>query len=444
MKLIVLGTGYVGLVSGVCMSKFGSTVVCIDNNMEKLAVLEKGQVPFFEPGLAEMMRNNLSAERLIFSNDLKSSIEGAEACFLCVGTPSNPDGTADLTYVEQVAREIGKTMNEYKMVITKSTVPVGTSEKVRRWVGEELEKRGLDIPFDMVSNPEFLREGSAVSDFLKPDRVVIGTDCERSTELMRELYSFLPSEKLMFMDIQSSEMTKYAANSMLATRISFMNEIANLCERIGADVEKVRIGIGTDERIGMSFLKAGCGYGGSCFPKDVRALREFSKQYGYKSDLFEAVEAVNERQKKTMFEKISAYFHGDISGKIIGIWGLSFKPKTSDVREAPAQMLIRQLLQGGAKIQAHDPKAIRETRAVLGDQLGVLYVDNQYDAINGADALALLTEWDIYKQPDFTKIKSLLRNPLIFDGRNQYSLPEMRRQGFTYYSIGRPVVVKGE
>lgn len=440
MKIIVLGTGYVGLVSGVCLSKFGSTVVCIDNNKEKLAVLEKGQVPFFEPGLAEMMRNNIAAERLLFSSSLESSIEGAEACFLCVGTPSNEDGTADLTYVEQVAREIGRTMKTYMLVITKSTVPVGTSQKVRTWVKEELDKRGADILFDMVSNPEFLREGSAVSDFLKPDRVVIGTDSEQSTQMMRELYSFLSPEKLMFMDIVSSEMTKYAANSMLATRISFMNEIANICERVGADVEKVRLGIGTDARIGMPFLKAGCGYGGSCFPKDVRALREFAKLYGCQSDLFEAVESVNERQKKTMFEKISDHFNGDLKGKTIGIWGLSFKPKTSDVREAPAQTLIRQLLQAGAKVQAHDPKAITETREVLGDLLGVLYVNDQYDAVNGADALALLTEWDIYKQPDFTKIKALLKEHLIFDGRNQYSLPEMRRQGFTYYSVGRPVI----
>lgn len=440
MKIIVVGTGYVGLVSGVCLSKFGSTVVCIDNNAAKLAVLEKGQIPFFEPGLAETMRNNIAAERLFFSNSLESVIEGADACFLCVGTPSGADGTADLTYVEQVAREIGRTMKDYMLVITKSTVPVGTSEKVRAWVREEQEKRGVEIPFDMVSNPEFLREGSAVSDFLKPDRVVIGTDCERSTEIMRELYSFLLPEKLMFMDVVSSEMTKYAANSMLATRISFMNEIANLCERVGADVEKVRLGIGTDSRIGMSFLKAGCGYGGSCFPKDVRALREFAKQYGCQSDLFAAVESVNERQKKTMFEKISEHFGGELSGKTIGIWGLSFKPKTSDVREAPAQTLILQLLHAGAKIQAHDPKAIKETREVLGDLLGVLYVNNQYDVVNGADALVLLTEWDIYKQPDFAKVKSLLTENVIFDGRNQYSLPEMKRQGFTYYSVGRPTV----
>jgi UDPglucose 6-dehydrogenase len=440
MKIVVVGTGYVGLVSGVCLSKFGSSVVCVDSNPDKVETLRKGQVPFFEPGLGEMMRNNTTAGRLTFSTDLSSVIAGADVCFLCVGTPPNPDGTANLSYVEQVAREIGRTISEYKIVITKSTVPVGTSEKVRAWIQEELDRRNAKIDFDLVSNPEFLREGTAVSDFLKPDRVVIGTDCEQATEIMRELYSFLPPEKLMFMDIVSSEMTKYAANTMLATRISFMNEIANICERVGADVEKVRIGIGTDERIGMAFLKAGCGYGGSCFPKDVRALSEFAKVVGYQSALFDAVETVNERQKKTLFEKISAHFGGDLSGKTIGIWGLSFKPKTSDVREAPAQTLILQLIQAGAKVQAHDPKAITETREILGELKGVLYVNHQYDAVNGADALALLTEWDIYKQPDFGKIKSLLKENVIFDGRNQYSLAEMKRQGFTYYSIGRTIV----
>ncbi|GHT16753.1 UDP-glucose 6-dehydrogenase [Planctomycetales bacterium] len=440
MKIIVVGTGYVGLVSGVCLSKFGSSVVCVDSNPDKVETLNKGQVPFFEPGLGDMMRNNTSAGRLTFSTHLGSVIAGADVCFLCVGTPPNPDGTANLSYVEQVAREIGRTISEYKIVITKSTVPVGTSEKVRAWIQEELDSRNAKIDFDLVSNPEFLREGTAVSDFLKPDRVVIGTDCGQATEIMRELYSFLPQEKLMFMDIVSSEMTKYAANTMLATRISFMNEIANICERVGADVEKVRLGIGTDERIGMAFLRAGCGYGGSCFPKDVRALSEFAKVVGYRSALFDAVETVNEQQKKTMFEKISAHFGGEVFGKTIGIWGLSFKPKTSDVRDAPAQTLILQLIQAGAKVQAHDPKAIKETREVLGELKGVLYVNHQYDAVNGADALALLTEWDIYKQPDFGKIKSLLKENVIFDGRNQYSLAEMKRQGFTYYSIGRTVV----
>jgi len=322
-------------------------------------------------------------------------------------------------------------------VVTKSTVPVGTSEKVREWIAEEQTARNATVPFDIASNPEFLREGTAVSDFLKPDRVVIGADTPQATEVMRRVYSFLPSEKLQFMDIFSSEMTKYAANTMLATRISFMNEIANLCERVGADVEKVRIGIGSDKRIGMDFLRAGCGYGGSCFPKDVRALREFAKQVDCESELFAAVEAVNERQKQVLFRKIVSHF-GDVKDKTVGIWGLAFKPKTSDVREAPAQTLICELLKHGARVQAHDPKAIADTREVLGDMKGLLYVDNQYDAVNGADALVLLTEWDIYKQPDFVKIKSLLKTAVMFDGRNLYSLATMKQYGFVYYSIGRP------
>ncbi|MGL6225754.1 MAG: UDP-glucose dehydrogenase family protein [Thermoguttaceae bacterium] len=443
MKIIVLGTGYVGLVSGVCFSKFGNTVICVDTNREKIARLEKGEVPFYEPGLAEMMQNNIAAGRLSFSSHLEEVIEGADACFLCVGTPSNEDGTADLKYVEAAAREIGKSICSYTLVITKSTVPVGTSEKVRTWVRDELSKRHVEVPFDLISNPEFLREGTAVHDFLNPDRVVIGTDTQGAMDIMSGVYSFLQQEKLLFMDIASSEMTKYAANSMLATRISFMNEIANLCDKAGADVEKVRLGIGSDERIGKAFLRAGCGYGGSCFPKDVRALREFAKQNDCHSDLFATVEAVNERQKKMMYQKIAAHF-GSVAGLTFGIWGLSFKPKTSDVREAPAQTLILELLQKGARIQAHDPKAIAETREVLGEVKGLLYVDHQYDAVNGADALILLTEWDIYKQPDFGKIKTLLKENVIFDGRNLYTLAEMKRQGFVYYSVGRPCVGKEE
>lgn len=437
MKIVVVGTGYVGLVSGVCLSKFGSSVVCVDNKETKVSLLKNGEVPFFEPGLAEMMRNNYAEGRLTFSTQLGAALEGADVCFLCVGTPSNADGTADLSFVEAVAREIGRTIKEYKLVVTKSTVPVGTSEKVRTWIAEEQTARGTNVPFDIASNPEFLREGTAVTDFLKPDRVVIGTDTPQATEVIRGVYSFLPPEKLQFMDIFSSEMTKYAANTMLATRISFMNEIANLCERVGADVEKVRAGIGMDQRIGMEFLRAGCGYGGSCFPKDVRALCEFAKQVGCESELFAAVEAVNERQKQVLFQKIVFHF-GHVQDKTIGIWGLAFKPKTSDVREAPAQTLICELLKHGARVQAHDPKAIADTREILGDMKGLLYVDHQYDAVNGADALVLLTEWDIYKQPDFARVKSLLKEAVMFDGRNLYSLAEMQRHGFAYYSIGRP------
>lgn len=436
MKLTVVGTGYVGLVTGVCLAKFGNDVVCVDTNAEKIKSLSRGEVPFYEPGLEEIIGNNLEAGRLSFSTDLASSLKDATICFITVGTPSLEGGGADLCAVEAVARTIGQTMEEYKLVVVKSTVPVNTCDFVRRAVEEELEKRGADIPFAVASNPEFLREGAAVRDFLEPDRVVAGVDCERSAEIMGELYSFLPPEKILFMDIRSSEMTKYAANAMLATRISFMNEIASVCERVGADVEKVRMGMGSDSRIGYSFLSAGCGFGGSCFPKDVRALREFARLQGHEMEILRAVENVNERQKHVLFGKILRHF-GSLKGKTIGIWGLSFKPKTSDVREAPAQTLIADLVAAGARVQAHDPKAMEETRAALGDLPGVIYVSNQYDAVNGADALVLVTEWDIYKQPDFKKIRELLVTPLIFDGRNQYSPAEMKRQGFTCYFIGR-------
>lgn len=439
MKLAVVGTGYVGLVTGVCLAKFGNDVICVDTNEEKICLLSEGNVPFYEPGLEEIIRNNLEAGRLSFSTDLSSALDDALMCFITVGTPSRDDGSADLSSVEAVAQTIGRSMKDYKLVVVKSTVPVSTCSFVRRTVREELRKRGEDISFDVASNPEFLREGAAVRDFLEPDRVVVGVDCERSAEIMRELYNFLPPEKVLFMDIRSSEMTKYAANAMLATRISFMNEVAAVCERLGADVEKVRLGMGSDSRIGYAFLNAGCGYGGSCFPKDVRALKEFSRIEGHEMQILKAVEEVNDRQKHVLFEKLERHF-GSLRGKTIGIWGLSFKPKTSDVREAPAQALILDLAAAGAKVQAHDPKAIDETREALGELQGVIYVSNQYDAVNGADALVLVTEWDIYKQPDFRRIRSLLTSPVIFDGRNQYSPTEMKRQGFSYFSIGRPDV----
>lgn len=436
MKLAVVGTGYVGLVTGVCLAKFGNDVVCVDTNTQKIEALSRGTVPFYEPGLEEIIRNNLEAGRLSFSTDLPSALDDALMCFITVGTPSLEDGSADLSAVGSVAETIGHSMKDYKLVVVKSTVPVSTCDFVRQTVASELGKRGEDIPFDVASNPEFLREGAAVRDFLEPDRVVVGVDCDRSAEIMKELYSFLPPEKVIFMDIRSSEMTKYAANAMLATRISFMNEISAVCERLGADVEKVRMGMGSDARIGYAFLNAGCGFGGSCFPKDVRALKEFARKEGLEMQILQAVEDVNERQKHVLFGKLLRHF-GCLKGKTIGIWGLSFKPKTSDVREAPAQALITDLAASGAKVQAHDPKAMDETREALGDLQGVLYVNNQYDAVNGADALVLVTEWDIYKQPDFKKIRSLLASPVIFDGRNQYSAAEMKRQGFVYYSIGR-------
>ena len=440
MKLLVVGTGYVGLVTGVCLAKFGNEVVCIDTNEEKIETLSRGVVPFFEPGLEEIIKNNLEAGRLSFSTDLASVLDDARMCFITVGTPSLEDGAADLADVRTAASTIGRHMKDYKLIVVKSTVPVGACDLVRATVERELKERGKDIAFDVASNPEFLREGAAVRDFLEPDRVVIGTDCDRAAGIMRELYNFLPPEKLLFMDIRSSEMAKYASNAMLATRISFMNELAAVCERLGADVEKVRLGMGSDSRIGYAFLSAGCGYGGSCFPKDVRAMKEFARREGAGMTILDAVDQVNERQKQVLYEKLAAHF-GSLEGKTIGIWGLSFKPKTSDVREAPAQILIRELAAAGARVQAHDPKAIDGTRAALGELQGVIYVNDQYDAVNGADALVLVTEWDIYKQPDFKKIKSLLASPVILDGRNQYSPGEMERYGFTYYSIGRRPVL---
>ena len=440
MKLTVVGTGYVGLVTGVCLAKFGNDVRCVDKDSQKIGKLKKGEVPFYEPGLSEIISNNIEAGRLEFMTSLPEALKGAQMCFITVGTPSNPDGSADLSFVEGAARAIGGYIEESIIVVVKSTVPVRTCEKVKKIISEELLSRvpKAEIPFDVVSNPEFLREGSAVHDFLEPDRVIIGTDSERAAYLMRNLYNFLPPEKLLFMDIRSSEMSKYTANAMLATRISFMNEIAGICEHVGADIEKVRLGIGSDSRIGYPFLRAGCGYGGSCFPKDIRALKDFATQEGYTPKILKAVEDVNETQKHVLFSMLSKYFGEHLKGKTIGIWGLAFKPKTSDVREAPAQTLIRSLVENGAAVRAHDPKAIEETHEALGDLHNVIYVHNQYDAVNGSDALMLLTEWDIYKQPDFVRLKALLKEAVIFDGRNQYSPSEMKRNGFKYFSIGRP------
>jgi len=443
MKLTVVGTGYVGLVTGVCLAKFGNYVRCVDKDSQKIEKLKKGEVPFYEPGLAEIICNNIEAGRLEFMTSLPEALKGTQTCFITVGTPSNPDGSANLSYVQEAARTIGKHMKEALIVVVKSTVPVRTCEMVKKLISEELDAGdpNVKIPFEVVSNPEFLREGSAVRDFLEPDRVIVGTDSEQAAESMKELYNFLSPEKLLFMDVRSSEMSKYAANAMLATRISFMNEIANICEHVGADIEKVRIGIGSDSRIGYPFLRAGCGYGGSCFPKDVRALKDFASQEGYCSRILQAVEDVNEYQKHVLFSMLSKYFGEDgLRGKTIGLWGLAFKPKTSDVREAPAQTLIRSLVKSGAEVRAHDPKAIEETHEMLGDLPNVIYVHDQYDAVNGSDALVLLTEWDIYKQPDFERLKSLLKGAVIFDGRNQYSPSEMKRNGFKYFSIGRPSV----
>ncbi len=439
MKLVVIGTGYVGLVTGTCLARYGNNVVCVDVNAERVETLRKGTVPFYEPGLEEMMKRNMSEGRLSFTVSTAEALKGAEACFICVGTPQMPDGSANMSYIESAAHDIGAGMSGDLLAIVKSTVPAGTNKRVRDIITAELESRKAPHKLFMASNPEFLREGSSLTDFLEPDRVIVGTDSEEGRKILAELYSFLEPSKLIFMDTVSAEMSKYAANAMLATRISFMNEIAGICEHVGADVESVRRGIGLDVRIGKKFLNAGCGYGGSCFPKDVRALRDFARAAGYEPQILTAVDDVNERAKQAMFAKISGQFDS-LAGKTIAVWGLSFKPKTSDTREAPAQVLIRSLLEAGAKIQASDPRAIEETRTVLGEHRGLVYVSDMYDAVNGADALAVITEWDIYRQPDFTRVKNLMTRPLIVDGRNLYSPDEMKRRGFIYISVGRPEV----
>ena len=439
MKLAVIGTGYVGLVTGTCLARYGNNVTCVDVNAERVEKLKKGIVPFYEPGLEEMMKRNMNEGRLSFTGSTSEALTGTEACFICVGTPQNPDGSANMSYIESAAHDIGAGMSGNLLAVVKSTVPAGTNKRVREIISSELEARKAPHKLFMASNPEFLREGSSLNDFLEPDRVIIGTDSEEGRMILEELYSFLEPGKLIAMDTVSAEMSKYAANAMLATRISFMNEIAGICEHVGADVESVRRGIGLDERIGKKFLKAGCGYGGSCFPKDVRALRDFARAAGYEPQILTAVDDVNERAKAAMFGKLSAKFDS-LEGKVIAIWGLAFKPKTSDTREAPAQVLIRSILEAGAKVQASDPRAIEETRSVLGERKGLVYVSDMYDAVNGADALAVMTEWDIYRKPDFDRIKNLMNTPLIVDGRNLYSPAEMKRKGFAYVSIGRPEV----
>ncbi|MBQ7155326.1 MAG: UDP-glucose/GDP-mannose dehydrogenase family protein [Synergistaceae bacterium] len=439
MKLVVIGTGYVGLVTGTCLARYGNNVVCVDVNEERVETLKKGTVPFYEPGLEEMMSRNMREGRLTFTTSTAEALTESEACFICVGTPQAPDGSANLSYIESAAKDIGQGMTGDLLVIVKSTVPVGTNRLVQNIIESELAKRASTVKLYMASNPEFLREGSSLTDFLEPDRVIIGVNDPEGERLFTQLYSFLEPSKLLFMDTASAEMSKYAANAMLASRISFMNEMAGICEHVGANVESVRRGIGLDERIGKKFLNAGCGYGGSCFPKDVRALRDFARAAGYEPQILTAIDDVNERAKASIFAKIASRFDS-LQGKVIAVWGLSFKPKTSDTREAPAQVLIRSLLDAGAKIQASDPRAVDETRAVLGDRQGLVYVNDMYDAVNSADALAVMTEWDIYRQPDFVRIKKLMNRPLIVDGRNLYSLDDMKRRGFEYVSVGRPEV----
>ena len=437
MRIAVVGTGYVGLVSGTCLAETGVTVTCVDVNASKIEKLNQGGIPIYEPGLAELVAKNRKNERLFFTTSLQEALVDADAVFIAVGTPPDEDGSADLHYVLEVASEIGTLIQDYTVVVTKSTVPVGTNQRVKEVIRGELIRRGVKVEFDVASNPEFLKEGDAVNDFMRPDRVVVGVESERARKVMERLYHafILNNIPIYFMDIPSAEMTKYAANSMLATRISFMNDIANLCEIVGADVEAVKRGIGSDSRIGKKFLNAGCGYGGSCFPKDVKALIRTGDEYGYSMGVLKAVESVNEKQKTILFQKILKHYQGDLKGRHFGVWGLSFKPATDDMREAPALVLIELLLEAGATITAFDPVAMEECQRKIGDR--IQYASHMYDALQEADAMIVVTEWQEFKVPKFTYIEKALKEKVIFDGRNIYSPEQMEEFGYTYYGIGR-------
>ena len=431
MRIAVVGTGYVGLVAGACFAESGNDVVCIDNNQTKVRLLRRGKVPIYEPGLEELVRRNRAEKRLTFTTTLAKAVRDSSVIFIAVGTPQGEDGSADLKYVLEVARQIARAMNGYKVIVDKSTVPVGTSERVR-----EVVRRETTHPFSVVSNPEFLKQGAAIDDFLKPDRVVIGAEDPRAQELMLELYEPFTrtGAPIMMMDCASAELTKYAANAMLATRISFMNEVANVCELVGADVDHVRRAIGADKRIGNSFLFPGVGYGGSCFPKDVQAMKRFAADKDYAFRILDAVEEVNTFQKTKLAAQMKKHF-GSLKGKTIGLWGLAFKPRTDDMREAPAIPLVEALLSAGASVQAFDPEAMRIAKGIFGSK--ITYASNAYDAVKGADALAIVTEWNEFRRPDFARIRSLMRSPVVFDGRNLFAPPQMKQNGFTYYSIGR-------
>ncbi len=437
MRIAVVGTGYVGLVSGTCLAETGVTVTCVDVDVSKIQKLNQGGIPIYEPGLAELVAKNRANERLFFTTSLKEALEDADAVFIAVGTPPDEDGSADLRYVLGVAQEIGELIDDYIVVVTKSTVPVGTNWKVKATIQAELERRGVQVEFDVASNPEFLKEGDAVNDFMKPDRVVVGVETERAGKVMERLYHafILNNIPILFMDIPSAEMTKYAANSMLATRISFMNDIANLCEIVGANVESVKRGIGSDSRIGKKFLNAGCGYGGSCFPKDVKALIKTGEDYGYEMGVLKAVEEVNEKQKSVLFQKIQKHYKGNLKGRHFGLWGLSFKPATDEMREAPSLVLIEQLLEAGATVTAFDPVAMDECRRKIGDR--IRYASQMYEALKDADAMVVVSEWQEFKVPKFTYIEKSLKEKVIFDGRNIYSPEQMREFGYIYYGIGR-------
>ena len=437
MKIAIVGTGYVGLVSGTCFAEIGVDVTCVDTNSEKIESLQKGIIPIYENGLEEMVLRNMKAKRLKFTTSLESCLDDVEVIFSAVGTPPDEDGSADLKYVLEVARTIGRNMKQYKLVVTKSTVPVGTAPKVRAVIQEELDKRGVKIDFDVASNPEFLKEGNAISDFMSPDRVVVGVESARAEKLMSKLYKpfLLNNFRVIFMDIPSAEMTKYAANSMLATRISFMNDIANLCELVGADVNMVRSGIGSDTRIGRKFLYPGIGYGGSCFPKDVKALIKTAELNGYPMQVLRAVEEVNELQKSVMFDKLVKQFNDNLKDKTIALWGLAFKPETDDMREAPALVLIDKLLKAGCQIRAYDPAAMQECKRRIGDS--VYYACDMYDAVLDADALMLVTEWKEFRLPSWAVIRKTMAQQIVLDGRNIYDKKEMEELGFVYSCIGK-------
>ena len=439
MKITVIGTGYVGLVSGACLAEVGNEVLCVDVDARKIALLNSGGIPIYEPGLDDVVRRNVAAGRLAFTTDIEQSVHFGEIQFIAVGTPPGEDGSADLQYVVAAARNIGRYMNTFKLVVDKSTVPVGTADSVRAAIAEELAARGVTQDFSVASNPEFLKEGAAVDDFMKPDRIIIGTDDDRATALLRALYAPFQRnhDRLLAMDIRSAELAKYAANAMLATRISFMNELAILAEKLGADIEQVRHGIGADPRIGYHFLYAGCGYGGSCFPKDVQALRRTAQENGIPLRVLDAVEEANEAQKSVLIEKIKARFGSDLKGRRFALWGLAFKPNTDDMREAPARTMIEALWAMGATVAAHDPAAMHETRVIYGERADLVLADNPMDALQGADALLVVTEWKAFRSPNFAAMKERLKTPVVFDGRNLYDPATMRAEGFEYFAIGR-------
>ena len=438
MRITIFGSGYVGLVTGACLADAGNTVVCVDVDERKTDMLKRGEMPIHEPGLEAVVKRNFDAGRLSFTTDAKYGVEHGQFQLIAVGTPPDEDGSADLRYVLAVAKTIGDHMTEYKVVITKSTVPVGTADKVRAAVAASLKARGVSVDYDTVSNPEFLKEGAAIGDFMKPDRVVVGTDSERASDLMQALYEPFTRnrDRMIVMDVRSAELTKYAANAMLATKISFMNELANLAEHFGADIEAVRVGIGSDPRIGYSFIYPGVGYGGSCFPKDVQALKRSADEVGYEASILTAVEQVNNRQKQLLFKKMKAHF-GVLKGKTIAIWGLAFKPNTDDMRAAPSRVLMEALWAEGARVRVYDPVAMAECRRIYGERADLVYCKSSPETLSGADALAIVTEWREFRSPDYDFIKKSLSTPVIFDGRNLYDPKQMARAGFSYYAVGR-------